>query len=316
MYVEQHWRIPELETVGSIIARVRAEDAENDVLQFGLESHYLNTGSNTYPFRIDPATGVVFLNETLIGRGGENFFLYITVTDGQLTAKNEIYVNILKNGDGSKLYDTRSPSFTQTVRNLSQVLPPFHMLPGVINNRPSNSIIPHFSNPITTTFSPTTEEPEKINTVLKPVRSILNSTMKANISENHLNSINDIFHYSDYDTSSFKVILAISLTLLVIFIIAMSIALYIKGRRNVFSFSNKFNKKGKEDISRKSNLSNNFNSHTDESRNSIVLNNWVGPLASQNRYIPWERDNQQVVYADYFLYHCIILDLFVGIVPI
>lgn len=302
MYVEQHWRISELEAVESIIARVRAEDAENDILQFGLEPHYLNTGKNSesYPFRIDPATGVVYLNETLIGRGGENFFLYITVTDGQLTAKNEVYVNIIKSGDKSKIYDTRTPSFTQTVRNLSQVLPPFHLLPGVINNRPPNSIVPPFPASIPTTSSPkeTTEEKDKINTVLKPVGNHQNSTTKGNISTNNLNlnTTNDnILQYSDYDSSSFKIMLAIALTLLAVLIVAMSIALYLKGRRTVFAFGGKFNKKGKEEMKHKSNLSNNFSSNTDESHNSIVMNNWIGPLASHNRYVPWERDNQQVV---------------------
>lgn len=299
MYVEQHWRISELETVGSIIARVRAEDAENDILQFDLEPHYLNTGGSmdSYPFRIDPATGVVYLNETLIGRGGENFFLYITVTDGQLTAKNEVYVNIIKSGDKSKMYDTRTPSFTQTVRNLSQVLPPFHMLPGVINNRPPNSIVPPFPSPIITTSSPreAIEDKENLNTVLKPIGSSPNLSVTENILTNHLNTTNNILHYSDNDTSpSFKIILGISLTLLAVFIVAMSIALYLKGRRTVFAFSNKFNKKEKDEIKQKSNLSNNFNSNTDESHNSIVLNNWIGPIASHNRYVPWERENQQV----------------------
>lgn len=294
MYVEQHWRISEVETVGSIIARVRAEDAENDILQFGLEPHYLNTGKNmdSYPFRIDPSTGVVYLNETLIGRGGENFFLYITVTDGQLTAKNEVYVNIINRGDKSKIYDTRTPSFTQTVRNLSQVLPPFHMLPGVINNRPHNNIVQSFPTPIITTSSSREiiEEKEN-NTVLKPVGNPPNSPFRENIPTNNSNMTNHILDYSDNDTSSFKIVLGLFLALLAVFIVAMGIALYLKGRR---TFSNRFNKKGKNEIKQKPNLSNNFTSNTDESHNSIVLNNWIGPIASHNRYVPWERENQQV----------------------
>lgn len=296
MYVEQHWRISELEEVGSIIARVRAEDAENDILQFGLEPRnlYLDKNPDPTPFRIDPATGVVYLNETLKGRGGENFFLYITVTDGLVSAKNEVYVNIIKKGDTNKLYDTKTPSFTQTVKNLSQVLPPFHLLPGVINNRPPHGMIPPYPAPLTTTTSPieTTETEQKTNTVLKPVGSSQNTKPKEDISPNS-NTTNNILQYSEYDSSSFKIILAIALTLLAVLIIAMSVALYLKGRRNVFAFGGKFSKKGKDELNKKSNFSNNFSS-TDESHNSIVLNNWVGPLASHNRYVPWERDQQVV----------------------
>lgn len=295
MYVEQHWRISELEEVGSIIARVRAEDAENDILQFDLEPHYLNTGknSNSYPFRIDPATGIVYLNETLKGRGGENFFLYITVTDGQLTAKNEVYVNILKSGD-KKLYDNRTPSFTQTVRNLSQVLPPFHLLPGVINRPPGNigNISPQFPLHLPPPPTPTNQEEEEVSkTKLTKVDNIQNSTQKEPVES----TTNTILSLSEYDPSSYKIILAITLTLLVVFIIAICIGLYLKGRRNAFNFGGKFNKKGKADMMNKANLSNNFTSNTDESHNSMVMNNWIGPLAQHNRYVPWERDSQQVV---------------------
>lgn len=79
MYVpERNWRIPETEKVGAIIARIRAEDAETDELVFGLEPHlfssHLSANENAederdkLPFRIDPVGGVVYLNESLLGR--------------------------------------------------------------------------------------------------------------------------------------------------------------------------------------------------------------------------------------------------------
>ncbi|XP_064556880.1 tyrosine kinase receptor Cad96Ca-like isoform X2 [Drosophila montana] len=77
LYVrERNWRISEAEEVGQIIDRVRAEDADGDDLVFGIEPRFLspigasqhaNTPSKL-PFRIDPNTGVVYLNETLLGR--------------------------------------------------------------------------------------------------------------------------------------------------------------------------------------------------------------------------------------------------------
>lgn len=62
---ERNWRISEFEKVGQIIARIRADDAENDELIFDLESQYKGV---RLPFRIDPVGGVVYLNESLVGR--------------------------------------------------------------------------------------------------------------------------------------------------------------------------------------------------------------------------------------------------------
>ncbi|XP_069969180.1 tyrosine kinase receptor Cad96Ca isoform X2 [Bactrocera oleae] len=137
LYVpERNWRIPETEPVGQIITRIRAEDPENDDLVFGLEPHFLSHFDNdndteNLPFRIDSVRGIVYLNESLVGRGGENFFLYITVSDGDLTAKNEVFVNILAKGNDTSSNFRTPPSVTNVVQNISQILPPFDTLPGV-----------------------------------------------------------------------------------------------------------------------------------------------------------------------------------------
>jgi len=75
LYVrERNWRISEAEEVGQIIDRVRAEDADGDDLIFGIEPRFLTPGQqssnnpNKLPFRIDQDTGVVYLNESLVGR--------------------------------------------------------------------------------------------------------------------------------------------------------------------------------------------------------------------------------------------------------
>jgi fibroblast growth factor receptor 1 len=79
MLVDRNWRISETEPVGSVITRVRADDAEKDELTFDLEpksynnlyygdSSNTNSSEKSLPFRIDPKTGVVRLNESLIGR--------------------------------------------------------------------------------------------------------------------------------------------------------------------------------------------------------------------------------------------------------
>lgn len=58
--------------MGQIIDRVQAEDPDNDVLVFGMEPRFLSpmesSQQSKLPFRIDPVTGVIYLNESLAGR--------------------------------------------------------------------------------------------------------------------------------------------------------------------------------------------------------------------------------------------------------
>lgn len=71
MWLDRNWKIPETEPVGTVITRVHGSDAENNVLQYGLEPSQ-DYGSeekpSSLPFRIDNTTGVVYLNESLKGR--------------------------------------------------------------------------------------------------------------------------------------------------------------------------------------------------------------------------------------------------------
>jgi len=78
MYIDRNWRINETEMVGSIVTRVHAQDTEDDKLEFGLEpltnfdfnnnNNNNNNNKKNLPFRIDKQTGVVYLNESLLGR--------------------------------------------------------------------------------------------------------------------------------------------------------------------------------------------------------------------------------------------------------
>lgn len=68
---DRNWQIPETEKVGTVITRVRGSDSEGRSLEFGLEPLQFdgaNKKPEKLPFRIDPVTGVVYLNESLIGR--------------------------------------------------------------------------------------------------------------------------------------------------------------------------------------------------------------------------------------------------------
>lgn len=68
---DRNWQIPETEKVGTVITRVRGSDNEGRPLVFGLEPLQFGGADKIperLPFRIDPDTGVVYLNESLAGR--------------------------------------------------------------------------------------------------------------------------------------------------------------------------------------------------------------------------------------------------------
>lgn len=62
--LDRNWVIPDNEEPGSVVARVRAEDAERDSLVFGLEEATLLPDGSEY-FSIDSKTGVVYVNKSL-----------------------------------------------------------------------------------------------------------------------------------------------------------------------------------------------------------------------------------------------------------
>lgn len=71
MYLERNWQIRETEEVGTVITRVHGSDSEGGSLEYGLEPLQFYGTDKTperLPFRIDPETGVVYLNESLVGR--------------------------------------------------------------------------------------------------------------------------------------------------------------------------------------------------------------------------------------------------------
>lgn len=87
IWLDRTWRIPSTESVGTVVTRVNAQDNEHDILVFGLES--LPYGLNapppaagqappyiSLPFRIDNATGVVYVNESLKDRVSNLYIIY------------------------------------------------------------------------------------------------------------------------------------------------------------------------------------------------------------------------------------------------
>ncbi|XP_013109290.1 tyrosine kinase receptor Cad96Ca [Stomoxys calcitrans] len=337
---DRNWRIMENEPIGQIITRIRADDSENDELVFGLESQY---NSTKIPFRIDPIGGVVYLSDSLVGRGGEKFFLYVTVTDGQLTAKNEVYVNILSANDRKNRISKPPPPTSHVVQNISEFLPSFHSLPGVQsirnhvpNSRPNlpagfnennfsptsvynypNQKIPEWflngnakydvdnednlgnrNETNTSITSPTISKSTgrtKLTVIVPHNSTILPTSPNATpgvhtsveSSDSSVVLTNSGGNKEPYDYRS-QIVLSIFVSCGLF--IAFGIAMAVMYRKRLCAFAKASTKKSKEEMAKTSNQSNfSTSSTTVDSRNSMVLNQWNGPIAYGNRYVPWER---------------------------
>ncbi|KAK3921852.1 Tyrosine kinase receptor Cad96Ca [Frankliniella fusca] len=137
MHIDRDWQISDAEPVGSVVTRVRASDAEGDALKFGLEPlqlypHPQGEPPPPLPFTIDEDSGVVHTNASLKDRGGELMRLYVTVSDGTVTAKNEVVVKVTSGpvsgggggGAGSSRRPPRPPNFPPQLGGSSRLRPP------------------------------------------------------------------------------------------------------------------------------------------------------------------------------------------------
>lgn len=73
LVLDRNWRVQDKEPIGTVVTRVRATDDEGDPLVYGLEHYHdyglgLPTDPRPLPFVIDPATGVVRTNQSLLER--------------------------------------------------------------------------------------------------------------------------------------------------------------------------------------------------------------------------------------------------------
>ncbi|KAJ8983276.1 hypothetical protein NQ317_010526 [Molorchus minor] len=315
MWLERSWNIKENETIGSRIAQAHGEDAENQDLLYDLEPIQFpgnKKPTERLPFRIDPVTGTVYLNESLEGRAGQNLHLYVTAYDGELTAKTEVNVNILKS---SARFNPSKPD-----------RPPFPLggsssfnFPDLFNKRPS---VPIYSNnpPVAEDKSPsyipprpyfqqktypesnTGKSQEKYNntiTELKPVpvlKDVIENTItekteisrttekstttKASSKEdveltNELLSSDDVKSPPEF-TATVIPIISVGAVFLTVGIIAVVF------RKKIYIGKTK---DSKEDMRK-------------ESSGSIVLREdpginmqeWRAPRAFSNRYEPWQSD--------------------------
>lgn len=291
MWLDRNWRLPETEPVGNVITRVRAEDNEQDKLTYGLEPHDHYNGNNKpqppLPFFIDNRTGIVFLNETLKGRAGQNLLLYVTVSDGQLTAKTEVYVNI-ENASAPNRGKTRIPYPNQHGAG-GRIRPPF----GIPNIGIPN--LPNFPSPLPP-LPPKQYHPETTKLEIEKIKPNDNdsvgggtvSTVSTVTEENvHVNEVEGPALSSKVSPSAAPPSQDMAMTLVPV---AAGCVLVVGLGMGVWSLRNRFcgSRKSKTDTKEQATVS--VSNLSDDP--SLVLKRWRGPKAHNNRYQPWEKEFQ------------------------
>ncbi|XP_033322515.2 tyrosine kinase receptor Cad96Ca [Megalopta genalis] len=292
MSIDRNLVLRDTEPVGSVVTRARAEDNEQDQLTYGLESigHSYNGDDSPQPplpFFIDNSTGIIYVNETLKERGGQNLFLYVTVSDGQLTTKTEVYVTI-KNTSGPNGGHTRNP-FPGQHGPSSRIRPPLLGLPSLQNYpRPGLPHKPALPSPpvsIPVSIPKTTRlQPEEAK---EPEGKIDDNAAGPHVRSMEENEVEGPPLSSKITPAEAPPSQDISMTLVPVTAVCV---LVVGLGMGAWSLRNKFcsTKKSKKDTKEQASVS--VSNISDDP--SLVLKRWRGPKAHNNRYEPWEKDSQ------------------------
>ncbi|XP_066139191.1 tyrosine kinase receptor Cad96Ca isoform X1 [Euwallacea fornicatus] len=302
MYLDRNWQIPDNEPIGSKVVQVHGSDYDNDNLTYGLQAMQFfgsDKPPDPLPFRIDPHLGTVYLNDSLQGKGGTDLHLYVTLSDGQLEAKNEVYVNILNSSVPYKptlsgppfpggpfnpfgKFNPRPPdSPSKSPYNLPSNLGNFNNPPAnIANNPPPMPTRPHF-RPRNNSLEVTALRPVKNQTGrenVKDKKEQVDDKIEAATKKHLLDVTNgNELDALDYPVKSPEVastivsIISVCAVFLTVAIIAVIF------RKKIY-----FKKKEKSDDIRKSPAL--------REESSINLHEWRGPRAYSNRYEPWQRE--------------------------
>lgn len=285
--VDREWIVRDTEEVGTVVARVKAEDGERDVLRFGLElpgayESSFGTKIDRVPFSINPETGIVKVNASLSGKAGERFLLYVTASDGLLTAKSAILVKILAESDSRGNSFTPRPAAIDQIQKLmpnwnSPIVPP-RMYPQIPSRSNQTKTYPD-APVISSSTSPPDTLAEVHSTKLQPVNGTdptRNLTITKSLKPLPANSTLEIIR---------PAVVMIFATFLIFGLIAMY---WLRDRICTHFCFRQFKEKSKIEKAKKSNqsqISNISSNITDDSRNSILMHQWAGPLATSNRYL-------------------------------
>ncbi|XP_075971841.1 tyrosine kinase receptor Cad96Ca isoform X2 [Anticarsia gemmatalis] len=132
MRVERNWYVMASEPIGSFVTKVYRESTGGEPVTFGLET----TGPPA-PFKIDPKTGVVTVNDTLTDKENSSYSLWVTAYDGSIPQKTEVFATVTDNsGQRPKLPHPPThlpfppyprlpePKYTRTTQSTTKALYP------------------------------------------------------------------------------------------------------------------------------------------------------------------------------------------------
>ncbi|XP_075216987.1 tyrosine kinase receptor Cad96Ca [Lycorma delicatula] len=297
VWLDRNWIVADTEEVGAVVTRVRSEDAEGDPLEYGLEHHTGFNIANTVqdekplPFRIDNRTGVVYTNESLINRGGEDLFLYVTVSDGKLTHKSEVWVNILNTSNlqsnprkPSKLPPSNPPQYHSPPQlpgnnNNRRNNIPYHLLPQGFPQQPR---LPPPTPPTLLTSSTTQETTSLINS--EPTLTWTNQRVNNSSARLNASTTNDINDREELSSTLPSHTVATDIAFVIVPVVMVAIILSVSAIAACI-FRKQLCKKAKtkKDEMRKEPASG--------GEEPMAMHHWGGPRAFINRYESWNTEN-------------------------
>lgn len=199
--------------------------------------------------------------------------------DGNFNVKNQVRVSISGLNGANTIKD-----YHPTNRDIPQ-LPDFASLPS-INKGPFFTTT---RRPTTTTASSTKSKTNDNQETLKQNKTYIeSSTMTIDID---ISTQPNVIHNGETVPLLNSPTIPILIAIISIFLMAALIAVIIFRKQicRKFSIGKKFSK-SKVDKAKNSNQSVSVITVSDDSRNSMVLHNWQGPIAYNNRYTPWSHD--------------------------
>ncbi|CAB3239449.1 unnamed protein product [Arctia plantaginis] len=261
-HVDRNWYVTSSDPIGSFVTKVYRDSTGSDPVIFGLE-----TTGPPVPFQIDPHTGVVTVNDTLIDKEKKSYSLWVTAYDGSIPQKTEVYATITdKSGQRPKLphpppirfpgyqHEPFQPNFTRTTQSTTKE----------IYQQAIDTIVPETSTTIPTLSPPKT--PDDIPKVDKDIES--NDKNKSSVPREETLT-NEV---------PLTVIPLVAIGGLVV--IVAGVVLFICKKNNTQKKDSK-----KDDMSKDS--------------SGIVLedasfNMWNHPRADSNRYESWDNNHLQL----------------------
>ncbi|XP_046963627.1 tyrosine kinase receptor Cad96Ca isoform X1 [Vanessa cardui] len=105
-HVDRNWFAMSTDPIGSVVTKVHRERTGSRAVTYGLE-----TSGPPTPFKIDPNTGVVTVNDTLKDKENRSYSLWVTAFDGSsIPQRTEVLATITDN-TGSRPNVPRPPPF-------------------------------------------------------------------------------------------------------------------------------------------------------------------------------------------------------------